>query len=92
VNEQPLFPPPIRRPTRDDLVRRLDELLRRYERCGGAEARELGEQIRVTRRELRALGPAPRPPAPPRRPTVTRAHDGRLAATGERQEREEESR
>jgi len=81
-------PPPPRAPTRDDLLRRLVELQRRYREVGGDEARALGLEILEVQRQLRSH-PAPAParevPAP-RRAARPKVHDGRLAATGEAKE------
>ena len=72
---------------RGELERRLRELVAAYSAAGGDEARRIDREILELRRRL---GRLPRP-APLRRPTQVnpKAHDGRLAATGEGQEDED---
>lgn len=76
-------PTPAAPPTREELERRLDELLREYSEAGGDRAREVDLEIRKLRLHLGRM-PRPVPPAPPR--GDEKPHDGRLAATGEREE------
>lgn len=80
-------PPPPRAPTRDELVRRLVELHRLYQDAGGDEARDIDREILEVQRQLaRHQAPAPAREVPAPRPGATKPHDGRLAATGERED------
>lgn len=83
-------PPPPRAPTREELQRRLEALLRGYHGAGGADRDDLDRKIRELRAQIDGLPPRPAPPAapPPARPRAKSrtVHDGRLAATGELKE------